>query len=284
MSKYQNIQWYPGHMFKTMKELRASLSLVDIVIVLLDARIPISSLNPQLLEVVSKKKILYLLNKSDLADKEKTQNFINHFTDQGHTAIHVSSLDAKMPSKVIKVLDQIMAPFQEKRHEKGLKDKIYKVLVTGIPNVGKSTFINALTKRKATKTGNTPGVTKQLQWVRIHPKIELLDSPGVLWPKFEDETVALNLALTGAIKDKILPLEEVVYYGITFLHAHYQDVLKSRYDIDDIDSAFHKIALNRGALLKGGLIDEDRVCYAFLTDLRNHKLGGLTFDILDVRI
>ncbi len=282
MSKYQHIQWYPGHMFKTMKELKVSLSLVDVVVVLLDARIPKSSMNPKLLDLISNKQILYILNKSDLADQHQTQLFIQSFKNQGMHAIHVSSLDARMPAKVIKALDTIMEPLQEKRNQKGLKDKIYKVLISGIPNVGKSTFINALTKKKVTKTGNTPGVTKQLQWIRIHPKIELLDSPGVLWPKFEDDIVALNLALTGAIKVKILPLDEVVFYGLEYLINTYPETLKERYDITSIEDALFQIATKRGALLKGGHIDEDRVYHLFLTDLRSNKLGGLTFDTLDV--
>lgn len=282
MSKYQHIQWYPGHMFKTMKELKVSLSLVDVVVVLLDARIPKSSMNPKLLDLISNKPILYILNKSDLADQHQTQLFIQSFKNKGMHAIHVSSLDARMPAKVIKALDTIMEPLQEKRNQKGLKDKIYKVLISGIPNVGKSTFINALTKKKVTKTGNTPGVTKQLQWIRIHPKIELLDSPGVLWPKFEDDIVALNLALTGAIKDKILPLDEVVFYGLEYLINTYPETLKERYDITSIEDALFQIATKRGALLKGGHIDEDRVYHLFLTDLRSNKLGGLTFDTLDV--
>ncbi len=282
MSKYQHIQWYPGHMFKTMKELKVSLSLVDVVVVLLDARIPKSSMNPKLLDLISNKPILYILNKSDLADQHQTQLFIQSFKNQGLHAIHISSLDARMPAKVTKALDKMMEPLQEKRNQKGLKDKIYKVLISGIPNVGKSTFINALTKKKVTKTGNTPGVTKQLQWIRIHPKIELLDSPGVLWPKFEDDIVALNLALTGAIKDKILPLDEVVFYGLEYLIKTYPETLKERYDITSIDDALFQIATKRGALLKGGHIDEDRVYHLFLTDLRSNKLGGLTFDTLDV--
>lgn len=282
MSKYQHIQWYPGHMFKTMKELKVSLSLVDVVVVLLDARIPKSSMNPKLLDLISKKPILYVLNKSDLADPHQTQLFIQSFKNQGMHAIHVSSLDARMPAKVIKALDTMMEPLQEKRNQKGLKDKIYKVLISGIPNVGKSTFINALTKKKVTKTGNTPGITKQLQWIRIHPKIELLDSPGVLWPKFEDDIVALNLALTGAIKDKILPLDEVVFYGLEYLIKMYPEAIKERYEITNLENALFQIATKRGALLKGGLIDEDRVYHLFLTDLRSNKLGGLTFDTLDV--
>ena len=282
MSKYQHIQWYPGHMFKTMKELKTSLALVDVVIVLLDARIPVSSMNPKLLELVSNKPILYIFNKSDLADPNKTQAFMQAFQNQGNHVIHVSSLDSRMPSKVIKSLDHIMAPIQEKRQLKGLKDKIYKVLIAGIPNVGKSTFINAMTKKKATKTGNTPGVTKQLQWIRIHPKIELLDSPGGLWPKFEDDTVALNLALTGAIKDKLLPLDEVVMYGLEFMLKHYPDVLDQRYSVTTLEHALEHIARKRGALLKGGVIDEERVYHLFLTDLRSHKLGGITLDVLDV--
>ncbi|MGA0351586.1 MAG: ribosome biogenesis GTPase YlqF [Acholeplasmataceae bacterium] len=278
MSQYKNIQWYPGHMFKTVKELTKELKLVDVVLMLLDARAPLSSMNPMLLTHIQSKPMIYVLNKKDLADQTYTSAFLSHIKHEHSETIALNSLEAKTPKKIIQAIDQLMYDDFVKRTQKGLKKKVYKVLVLGIPNVGKSTLINTLSKKKVVKTGNTPGVTKQLQWTRVSQHIDLLDSPGVLWPKFDDEQVAMHLALTGAIKDRILPLSEVVEYGLNFMKAHYPDRLIERYQIDIESPLIEAIGKKRGALQSGGIVDEERVYQIFLNDLRTGKLGGITFD------
>lgn len=278
MSQYKNIQWYPGHMFKTVKELTKELKLVDIVLMLLDARAPLSSLNPLLMTHIQMKPVIYILNKKDLADPSQTERFLNHFKQETSTTLALNSLEPKTPKRIIQAVDTLMKEDENKRAAKGLKKKVYKVLVLGIPNVGKSTLINTLSKKKVVKTGNTPGVTKQLQWIRVAQHIDLLDSPGVLWPKFEDEKVAMHLALTGAIKDKILPLSDVVAYGVSFMKTHYPKRLQERYHIQLERDVLREIGIKRGALQSGGEIDEERVYQIFLNDLRTGKLGGITFD------
>lgn len=280
MSQYKNIQWYPGHMFKTVKELTKELKLVDIVLMLIDARAPLSSINPLLLTHIKSKPIIYILNKKDLADPSQTERFLRHFKHEQSSSLSLNSLDSKTPKKVIQAIDTLMHDDYIKRIQKGLKKKVYKVLVLGIPNVGKSTLINTLSNKKVVKTGNTPGVTKQLQWTRVSKHIDLLDSPGVLWPKFDEETVAMHLALTGAIKDRILPLSDVVEYGLNFMKSHYPERLIDRYNINLDNHLIEAIGKKRGALQSGGVIDEERVYQIFLNDLRTGKLGGITFDRL----
>ena len=278
MSQYKNIQWYPGHMFKTVKELTKELKLVDVVLMLLDARAPMSSLNPLLMTHIQTKPVIYILNKKDLADKQQTERFLNHFKQETSMTLALNSLEPKTPKMIIQAVDVLMKDEAAKRASKGLNKKVYKVLVLGIPNVGKSTLINTLSKKKVVKTGNMPGVTKQLQWIRVAQHIDLLDSPGVLWPKFDDEKVAMHLALTGAIKDKILPLSDVVNYGLEFMKTQYPQRLLERYQMDLQEDLLKEIGMKRGALQSGGVVDEERVYHIFLNDLRTGKPGGITFD------
>jgi len=280
MSQYKNIQWYPGHMFKTIKELTKELKLVDVVLMLLDARAPLSSMNPLLLTHIQTKPMIYVLNKKDLADQTYTNTFLSHFKHEHSETLAINSLESKTPKKIIQAIDSLMHQDFLKRTQKGLKKKVYKVLVLGIPNVGKSTLINTLSNKKVVKTGNTPGVTKHLQWTRVSQYIDLLDSPGVLWPKFDDEQVAMHLALTGAIKDRILPLSDVVAYGLDYMKRQYPERLVERYNIDIEENLIESIGKKRGALRSGGMIDEERVYQIFLNDLRTGKLGGITFDRL----
>lgn len=279
--KEKQIQWYPGHMFKSMREIKEKLKLMDMVMILVDARIPISSMNPEVLKLVKHKPVLVLLNKMDLADKKSLQVFIKYFNDQGFMALAIDANKRKNINKINQYIEQLLNEKREKQTVKGLKPKAVRSMILGIPNVGKSTLINALSNRKATRVGNTPGVTKAQQWIKLSGMFELLDTPGVLWPKFDDIEVAYHLAVTGAIKDHILPLDDVCAYALNYLKENYPSRLKERYDIDE-DLTFvemlDQIGKKRGALLRGHEIDYDRVYHIILNDIRSKQLGGLTFD------
>lgn len=279
--KEKQIQWYPGHMFKSMREIKEKLKLMDMVMILVDARIPISSMNPEVLKLVKHKPVLVLLNKMDLADKKSLQAFIKYFNDQGFMALAIDASKRKNINKINQYIEQLLNEKREKQSVKGLKPKAVRSMILGIPNVGKSTLINALSNRKATRVGNTPGVTKAQQWIKLSGMFELLDTPGVLWPKFDDIEVAYHLAVTGAIKDHILPLDDVCAYALNYLKENYPSRLKERYDIDE-DLTFvemlDQIGKKRGALLRGHEIDYDRVYHIILNDIRSKQLGGLTFD------
>ena len=279
MSK--QIQWFPGHMFKSLREIREKLSLMDIVLVLLDARLPESSMNPELLKTVSKKPILILLNKMDLADQSELQKYQQKLQNQGYPTLKIDAQSGKNVSKIHKMCQDILKEKLDKAKQKGLLERPIRTMILGIPNVGKSTLINQISKSSATKTGNTPGVTKAQQWIKMGSNFELLDTPGVLWPKFDDPKVGYHLAITGAIKDRILPEDDVVHYALDFLKQYYPKRLKERYGIlesmtyvDMLDT----IGKLRGAYLKGAEIDYDRVYHIVLTDIRNNQLGGLSFD------
>lgn len=279
--KEKQIQWYPGHMFKSMREIKEKLKLMDMVMVLVDARIPISSMNPEVLKLVKHKPVLVLLNKMDLADKKSLQAFIKYFNDQGFMALAIDASKRKNINKINQYIEQLLNEKREKQSVKGLKPKAVRSMILGIPNVGKSTLINALSNRKATRVGNTPGVTKAQQWIKLSGMFELLDTPGVLWPKFDDIEVAYHLAVTGAIKDHILPLDDVCAYALNYLKENYPSRLKERYDIDEgltFVEILDQIGKKRGALLRGHEIDYDRVYHIILNDIRSKQLGGLTFD------
>jgi ribosome biogenesis GTPase A len=272
------IQWYPGHMFKTLKDMTLELKQVDVVMILLDARIPLSSLNPLLETHIKHKKVLYILTKKDLADPSQTNRFMNYLKSNDRDVIAINGLEKRSKALIEKSLDQLMKPIQDKRMEKGLKPKTYRVMIAGIPNVGKSTLINTLSTKKVAKTGDMPGVTKHLQWTKMSETAELLDSPGMLWPKFEDPKVGIHLALIGSIKDDILPLHEVCEYGISYMLTHYKESMYERYQLTSDIDVIRQIAIKRGALLKQQEVDDMRVYHIFLQDLRSGKLGGVTFD------
>jgi ribosome biogenesis GTPase A len=277
----KQIQWFPGHMFKSLREIREKVKLMDIVLVLLDARLPFSSMNPELIKIVEKKPILLLLNKMDLSDERILNQYISLYEAKGYHTLKIDAQTGKNVNKINALAREVLKEKLDREKAKGLKERPLRTMILGIPNVGKSTLINTLSKSGATKTGNTPGVTKAQQWIKMGSDFELLDTPGVLWPKFEDQTVGMHLAVTGAIKDKILPETEVVFYALNFLKTHYLKRLNEKYDItadDDLQAMLDKIGTKRGCLVRGGEIDYDRVYTIVLTDIRNKQLGGLSFD------
>ena len=277
----KQIQWFPGHMFKSLREIKEKVKLMDLVMVLLDARLPFSSMNPELFKIISHKPMMLLFNKMDLADDYITNQWIKYYQEQGFHTLKIDAQSGKNVHKIRGFAEEILKEKLAKEHAKGLKTRALRTMILGIPNVGKSTLINQISKTSATKTANTPGVTKSQQWIKLGDDFELLDTPGVLWPKFDDPKVGYHLAITGAIKDKILPEEDVVYYALQFLQAYYPDRLKMRYGIEkdeSLEDMLYTIGKLRGALIKGGEIDESRIAQIILTDIRNKQLGGLSFD------
>lgn len=277
----KQIQWFPGHMFKSLREIKEKVKLMDLVMVLLDARLPFSSMNPELFKIISHKPMMLLFNKMDLADDYITNQWIKYYQEQGFHTLKIDAQSGKNVHKIKGIAEEILKEKLARDHAKGLKTRALRTMILGIPNVGKSTLINQISKTSATKTANTPGVTKSQQWIKLGDDFELLDTPGVLWPKFDDPKVGYHLAITGAIKDKILPEEDVVYYALQFLQKHYPDRLKLRYGIESdqsIEDMLYTIGKLRGALIKGGAIDETRIAQIILTDIRNKQLGGLSFD------
>ena len=216
-----NINWYPGHMAKTKKQIVEDLKLVDVVIELVDARIPKSSQNPEIADLLANRKRIVVLNKSDLADENETQKWIKKFRSQGVEAVQVDSNKGTGIQVIIKLVEKMMKEELEKQSQKGRIRKTIRVMIVGIPNVGKSSFINRISKKTTMAVGNKPGVTRQKQWIRIGNQIELLDTPGVLWPKFESNEVGLNLAFTGSIKDEVIDKEEIAYHLINYLNENY---------------------------------------------------------------
>ena len=277
------IQWFPGHMAKARREITEKLKLVDIVLEILDARVPVSSRNPMMGEILKDKPTLVLLNKAKLADKKITTEWIEYFKQQGIKAIDIDLIDNYNVNKIIPACNEVLEKQIVAAKEKGYSNFKIRALVVGIPNVGKSTFINTLAKRKAAVTGDKPGVTKSQTWIKINNSLELLDTPGILWPKFENEIVAHNLALCGAIKDDILPLDDVISYGLTFMQKYYPDNLNNRYGVtitEDMEllDIYEVIGRKRNCLLKGNQIDYDRVVNLVLFDLRHNKLGAMSYD------
>lgn len=277
------IQWFPGHMAKARREITEKLKLVDIVLEILDARVPVSSRNPMMGEILKDKPTLVLLNKAKLADKKITEEWILYFKRQGIKALDIDLIDNYNVNKIIPACNEVLEKQILAAKEKGYSNFKIRALVVGIPNVGKSTFINTLAKRKAAITGDKPGVTKSQTWIKINNSLELLDTPGILWPKFENETVAHNLALCGAIKDDILPLDDVISYGLAFMQKYYPDNLNNRYGVTitpdmELLEIYEVIGRKRNCLLKGNQIDYDRVVNLVLFDLRHNKLGAMSYD------
>ena len=280
----KQIQWFPGHMFKSLREIRERISLMDIVIVLLDSRLPSSSMNPELFKIIKTKPTVLLFNKMDLSDDNILNQWINHYQALGYSTLKIDAQSGKNVNKLHDLTKEVLKEKLDRERSKGLKERPIRTMILGIPNVGKSTLINQLSKSSATKTGNTPGVTKAQQWIKLGENFELLDTPGVLWPRFDDATVGYHLAITGAIKDKILPEDDVVHYALDFLKKYYPKKLYDKYGITQEDlyiDMLNKVGKLRGALGKGGEIDYDRVYTIILTDIRNKQLGGLSFDRLE---
>ncbi len=278
------IQWYPGHMAKAKREVQERLKLVDFVIELVDARTPASSQNPMLQEILGEKQKMVVLMKRDLADDQLTEKWVNRFTEQGQVALSVDVNHKKDVDSIVQAAKDIGNKVNEKRTKKGIAPRAVRAMIIGIPNVGKSTLINRLANKKRAEVGDKPGVTKKQQWIKIRGEFELLDTPGILWPKFEDEEVGYKLAATGSIKDTILHLDEVVIYLLKYLKTHYPDQLVERYGLDldteDIVEWFDVIGRKRGCLQAGGIVDYEKTSDVVLRDFRTGKIGKITLDQL----
>lgn len=294
MNESAKINWYPGHMAKTKKQIIEDLKLIDIVIELLDARIPISSQNPDIGEITKGKRKIVILNKCDLADEKENKKWIEYFSKKGIQASLVDSNSGKGIDTCIRQIEKIMEDIITTQVEKGRTGRKIRAMILGIPNVGKSSFINRISKRNTAEVGNKPGVTKQKQWIRINDKIELLDTPGVLWPKFENEQVALNLAFTGTIKQDILQTIEIAYELIKFLLYQEREKLCERYKLNNdyiekilnqnqpenfnIYEIMLEIGKIRGCIVSGGNIDEEKTAKIILDEFKNGKLGRITIE------
>lgn len=277
-----SINWFPGHMAKTKRILSESLRLVDVVVEILDARIPISSKNPDIDRLISNKPKVVVLNKMDLADSVVSNKWQEYFRANGHRVIFVDALKGTKVRDVTKVINDMMKEKVARDRKKGIIAKPIRSMVVGIPNVGKSAFINRIAGKKIAKTGDRPGVTRTKQWIRLNEKIELLDTPGILWPKFEDPMVGINLAITGAIKDEVYDTVDVASTLIDKLKVTYPDLLKKRYKLDDLDKKGYEllcdIARKRGAIMSGGSIDYARVALIVLDELRGGKIGKISLE------
>lgn len=279
------IQWYPGHMAKAKRQVSEQLKKVDVVFELVDARIPYSSRNPMIDDVIKQKPRVVILNKKDMTNLKELEKWETYFKDEGFYPVAV---DAKHGKNLKNVEVEAKKATQEKfdrEKAKGLKPRAIRAMIVGIPNVGKSTLINKLAKRSIAETGNKPGVTKQQQWIKVGKSLQLLDTPGILWPKFEDEEVGKKLSLTGAIKDSIVHLDEVAIYGLNFMIKHDVSALKRHYNINTHEDAeildwFDAIGRRRGLLQKGNEVDYESVIELIINDMRNAKIGTYCFDIL----
>lgn len=276
-----NYQWYPGHMTKAKRMMQENIKLIDLIIEVVDARIPRSSRNPDIDELGKNKARLILLNKADLADERENEKWAQYFQEKGYYTV---KLNAKSGAGIKNVLPAIMESCQEKLErdrKRGIKNRPVRAMVVGIPNVGKSTFINAFAGKACTKTGNKPGVTKGKQWIRINKNVELLDTPGILWPKFEDQSVGAKLAMVGSIKDEILNLEELSLELLGCLHEFYKGLLEKRYELTESDdrlSMLTQIAENRKCIQKRNELDYVKAANIFLEEFRNGKIGRITLE------
>ena len=277
-------------MAKARRQVTEKLKLIDIIYELVDARIPYSSRNPMIDEIIQHKPRLVLLNKADMADKARTNEWIAYFAKKGIKAIAINSHAGIGMKEIVKASHEILKEKFDRQRAKGVVNpRAIRAMIVGIPNVGKSTLINRLAKKNIAKTGNTPGVTKAQQWIKVGKELELLDTPGILWPKFEDQDVGKRLAVTGAIKDILLNMQDLVVFSISFLSEHYPDRLKERYKLDSVPEnvveMFDQIGELRGALGGGGVVDYDKVSELVIRDIRTEKFGPLTFerpsDIID---
>ena len=280
MNEKTNINWFPGHMAKTRREISEKLDLIDIVFEIVDARIPFSSKIKDIDDLIKDKPKIIIMSKKDLCDESKTSKWIKYYEEKGYKVLMFDLMKDNI-NKLYSVTDEVLKDLNEKRVEKGLKERKYRALVMGIPNVGKSTLINKLTGKRATNVGNKPGVTKVISWIRINDKLELLDTPGILWPKIDDKAVGYKLASFSAIKDEILPKDEVACFILEYMFDHYKSNLEDRYgitNIDDYSDVYDIIGRKRGCVIRGNEVDYDKVSNLIIKDLQEGYLGKVTFD------
>ncbi len=292
-----NINWYPGHMAKTKRQIMEDLKLIDIVIELLDARIPISSQNPDIKEMIGAKKKIILLNKCDLAEENENHRWVTYFEKMGEKVILTDSKSGAGVQELVRQIKEVAKIDLEQIANKGRVGKSIRVMILGIPNVGKSSLINRISKKTSAGVGNKPGFTKQKQWIRVANNIELLDTPGVLWPKFNSNEVALNLSFTGTIKDEVLEKTEIAFYLLKWLLEHEEEKLLQRYKLtkeemnhlrekiqnpnEQIVKVMDLIAQKRGAIMSGGYTDEEKVASILIDDFRTGKMGRITLEIAE---
>lgn len=280
-----HFQWYPGHMTKAKRMMQENIKLIDLIIELVDARVPMSSRNPEIDELGKNKARLIVLNKSDLAEDRKNDLWTEYFQSKGFSVVKVNSKKGGGIKQIQNVIQEACKEKIERDRKRGILNRPVRAMVVGIPNVGKSTFINALAGKACAKTGNKPGVTKGKQWIRLNKNVELLDTPGILWPKFEDQTVGLRLAYIGSIKDEILNTEELAAELCKFLVENYKGVLAEKYTIEESEDGFdmlRQIAESRHCLVKGSEYDTEKAARLMLDDFRNGRLGRITLEMPEV--
>jgi len=279
-----NINWYPGHMTKAKRMMEENIKLIDLVIEIVDARIPLSSRNPDIDKLANNKYRLICLNKSDLSDKSHNEKWMEYFKSKGFFVTMINSKSGAGVKNINNIILDVCKEKIERDRKRGIKNRPIRAMVCGIPNVGKSTFINSLVGKAAAKTGNKPGVTKGKQWIRLNKNIELLDTPGILWPKFESNEVGLNLALIGSINDEILNLDDLSYELIERLKNNYSGLLAEKYSINEDDNEIKilsDIAVNRGCIAKGGEPDIEKAAKLLFDDYRNGRIGKITLEYVE---
>ena len=279
-----HFQWYPGHMTKARRMMQENIKLIDLVIELVDARIPLSSRNPDIDELGRQKSRLILLNKADLAENKWNDAWIEYFKDKGYLAVKVNSKKGGGIKNIQSVIQEACKEKIEKDRKRGILNRPVRAMVVGIPNVGKSTFINTLAGKACAKTGNKPGVTKGKQWIRLNKGVELLDTPGILWPKFEDQQVGMKLAFIGSIKDEILNTEELAAEFLKFMQQHYPGIIAGKYNIEetgDVYEVLNRIAESRHCIVRGNELDVEKAAALLMDDFRSGRLGELTLEYPD---
>lgn len=278
-----NVQWFPGHMTKAKRMMQEELKLIDVVVEMLDARIPLSSSNPLLIETIGNKPKVIALNKTDLADDEVTKNWLEFFSDNNLTVVKIDSAKGSGVKGLVNALKNIAQPITDKWQARGVKNRNIRTMIVGIPNVGKSSLINRFAKSAKVRTADKPGVTRGKQWINVGNGLDVLDTPGVLWPKFEDKTAAFALAVTGAIKDDVFDAQEAAKLLVDFLIENYLEKLVERYKLVEsfslnVDEVLQLVASKRGCLRAGGLIDQQKVSYLMLKEFRDGLLGKISLE------